>query len=63
MSDNPPPTLYTPGTRCGRYGRPVRGWGTDLVGGLGPLEGPGVAVPGLDPVLERGGEFVEGAEI
>jgi hypothetical protein len=22
----------------------------------------GVAVPGLDPVLQRGGEFVEGAE-
>lgn len=31
----------------------------DLVGGLGPLEGPGVVVPELDPVLERGLEVVQ----
>src|SRR5205823_12658865 len=29
----------------------------DLVGGLGPFEGPGVFVPELDPVFERGGEL------
>jgi hypothetical protein len=30
-----------------------------VVGGLGSLEGLGGGVPGLDPVLQRGGEFVE----
>lgn len=32
------------------------------VGGLGPFEGLSGGVPGIDPVLERGGELVEGAE-
>src|SRR5437867_2241741 len=34
----------------------------DLVGGLGPPEGPGIGVPGLDPVFQGGGELVERAE-
>lgn len=34
----------------------------DLVGGLGPLEGAGGVVPELDPFLEGGSEFFQGAE-
>ena|SRR6266498_1328187 len=34
----------------------------DLVGGLGPLERPGVIVPELDPVFQRDRELVERAE-
>src|SRR5207247_6170074 len=34
----------------------------DLVGGLGPFEGPGAFVPELDPLLECAGELIEGAE-
>jgi hypothetical protein len=31
----------------------------DLVGGLGPSEGPGIVVPDCDPLFERGLEVVE----
>jgi hypothetical protein len=34
----------------------------DLVGGLGPLEGFGVVVPELDPLFERAGQLIDGAE-
>jgi hypothetical protein len=33
-----------------------------LAGSLGPPEGPGAGIPGLDPVFKCGGELVEGAE-
>src|SRR5258705_13836843 len=34
----------------------------DLVGGPGPLEGLGVGVPELDPLFQRAGQLVDGAE-
>jgi hypothetical protein len=34
----------------------------DLVGGLGPFEGLSVVVPELDPLFERAGQLIDGAE-